>query len=195
MPEHYRPVTSSLRSRLLVLTVMFLMVVAALVYLPSIATFRQDFLEKRMENAQIAALALEAAPNNSVSPELEERLLSTSGVIAVVMRGEEKSMLLGFDIMPDEVDITYDMRQPSLGALIMGALETLDSKGDRAIRVIGMPMTPGVRMFEVTMDEEDLYVALENYSRNILTLSAVVALFTGILVYLSLHWLLVRPMR
>ncbi|MBL4837731.1 MAG: HAMP domain-containing histidine kinase [Kordiimonadaceae bacterium] len=195
MPEHYRPVTSSLRSRLLILTFLFVMVVSAFVYLPSIATFRQDFLEKRMGNAQIAALALEAAENNAISPELEERLLSTSGVIAVVMRGTEKSILLGFDIMPDEVDASYDMRQPSLGSLIFDAFETLEAGGDRAIRVIGDPMIPGVRMLEVTMDEEDLYLALENYSRNILILSTVISLFTGILVYLSLHWMLVRPMR
>jgi len=195
MPEHYRPVTSSLRSRLLILTFLFVMGVSLLVYLPSIATFRQDFLEKRFENAQIAALALEAAPNNSVSPELEQRLLSTSGVIAVVMRGEEKGLLLGLDVMPDEVDKSYDMRQPSLGALVTGAIETLKSRGNRAIRVIGEPMVPGVRLFEITMDEQDLYVALANYSNNILVLSAIISLFTGILVYLSLHWMLVRPMR
>lgn len=195
MPEHYRPVTSSLRSRLLILTFLFVMVVSLLVYLPSIATFRQDFLEKRFENAQIAALALEAAPNNSVSPELEQRLLSTAGVIAVMMRGQEKGLLLGLDIMPDEVDRSYDMRQPSLGSLITGAFETLEFGGNRAIRVVGQPMVPGVRLFEITMDEEDLYNALVNYSNNLLVLSAIISLFTGILVYLSLHWLLVRPMR
>jgi len=195
MPKHYRPVTSSLRSRLLVLTFLFVMVVSVFVYLPSIATFRQDFLEKRLENAQIATIALEAAPNNSVSPAHEQRLLSSSGVIAVIMRREDKSFLLGFDRMPDEVAATYDMRLPSLGALVTGAFETLEARGDRIIRVVGDPMVPDARMFEITLDEAELYQALTNYSNNILVLSAIISLFTGILVYLSLHWILIRPMR
>jgi len=195
MPEYYKPVTSSLRSRLLLLTFTFVMAVAVFVYLPSIATFRQDFLETRMENAEIAALALEAAPNNSVSPELEQRLLNTAGVISVVVRREDKSYLLGFTAMPEEVDANYDMRQPSLGTLIADAFETLDARGTRAIRVVGNAITPGTRLFEVTMDEGELYQALSAYSNNILVLSLVISLFIGILVYLSLHWLLVRPMR
>lgn len=195
MPEHYRPVTSSLRSRLLVLTILFVMAVAVLVYLPSIATFRQEFLEKRLQNAEIAALALEEAPNNSVSPELEERLLDRAGVISVVWRQETKSYILGFSVMPDEVDATFDLRQPSLGTLIADAFGVLEADGARAIRVVGDPMAPGTRLFEITMDEGELYEELSNYSHKILALSIVISLFIGMLVYLSLHWLLVRPMR
>jgi len=195
MPEHYKPVTSSLRSRLLVLTFLFVMAVAVLVYLPSIATFRQEFLEKRLQNAEIAALALEEAPNNSVSPELEEKLLSRAGVISVVWRQETKSYILGYSASPEEVNAVFDLRQPSLGTLVTDAFGVLEAGGERSIRVVGDPMTPGTRLFEVTMDEAELYNALANYSNNILALSIVISLFIGLLVYLSLHWLLVRPMR
>ena len=195
MPEHYRPLTSSLRSRLLFLTFTFVMAVAVFVYLPSIATYRQDYLEKRLENAEIAALALEAAPNNSVSPELEQRLLSTAGVISIVVRREDKSYLLGFTTAPEEVNEEFDLRQPYLGMLIADAFGTLDAGGDRIIRVVGNAMTPGTRLFEITLDEAELHAALSSYSNNILILSLVISLFIGILVYLSLHWLLVRPMR
>jgi len=195
MPEHYKPLTSSLRSRLLILTFLFVMVISALIYPTSIASFRQDYLETRLENAQIAALALEAAPGNMVSPELEQRLLNQSGVIAIIMRREDKSLLLGFDVMPEEVEATFDLRNPSLGTLIMDAFSTLEQGGNRAIRVVGDPMVPGTRMLEVTMDESGLYAALKNYSNNVLVLSLITSLFTGILVYLALHWLLVRPMR
>lgn len=195
MPEHYKPLTSSLRSRLLILTFLFVMGISALIYPTSIASFRQDFLETRLENAQIAALALEAAPNNMVSPELEQRLLTQSGVIAMIMRREDKSLLLGFDVMPEEAEATYDLRNPSLGMLIMDAFGTLENGGDRIIRVLGDPMVPGTRMLEITMGETDLYAALKNYSNNVLLLSLITSLFTGILVYLALHWLLVRPMR
>ena len=139
MPEHYKPLTSSLRSRLLILTFLFVMVISALIYPTSIAAFRQDYLETRLENAQIAALALEAAPGNMVSPELEQRLLTQSGVIAIIMRREDKSLLLGFDVMPEEVAATFDLRNPSLVMLIMDAFSTLEQGGNRAIRVLGDP--------------------------------------------------------
>lgn len=195
MPEHYKPLTSSLRSRLLILTFLFVMVISALIYPTSIAAFRQDYLETRLENAQIAALALEAAPGNMVSPELEERLLSQSGVIAIIMRQEDKSLFLGYDVMPEEVDVTFDLRNPSLGMLIIDAFGTLEHGGTRAIRVVGDPMIPGTRMLEITLGEAGLYQALTNYSNNVLVLSLITSLFTGILVYLALHWMLVRPMR
>ncbi len=195
MPEHYRPFTSSLRSRLLILTFIFVMGVSVFVYLPSIATFRQDYIATRLENAQIAVLALEEAPNNMVSPALEQRLLNQSGVIAIIVRREDKSLVLGFDVMPAEVNGTYDLRNPSLGTLIMDAFDTLEAGGNRVVRIVGDPMLPGTRMLEITMDEMGLYRALANYSNNVLVLSVLISLFTGILVYLALHWMLVRPMR
>lgn len=195
MPEHYRPITSSLRSRLLILTFFFVMVVSVFVYLPSIATFRQEFLEKRLENAQIAALALEERGDNSVSPQLEERLLAQSGVIAVILRKEDKSLFLGFNVMPEEVDDSFDLRSTSLGMLVFDAYEVLDTGGSRVIRVVGSPMTPGTRWLEITLDEAELFAELRKYSNNVLVLAIIVSLFTGILVYLALHWMLVRPIR
>lgn len=195
MPEHYKPITASLRSRLLILTTFFVMVISGFVYLPSIATFRAEFLEKRLENAQIAALALEERGGTSVSPELEQELLTQAGVIAVIIRNDDRSLFLGFDVMPEEVDETFDLRNPSLGMLIFDAFETLDAGGSRVIRVVGKPMSAQTRWLEITFDESELHEALRNYSNNVLVLAIIVSLFTGILVYLALHWMLVRPMR
>ncbi|WP_374764840.1 sensor histidine kinase [Yunchengibacter salinarum] len=195
MPDKYRPFTSSLRSRLLVLTILFAMVVQVLVYLPSVANFRQSYLEERLSAAQIAALSLEEAPNNSVSLSLEQELLNTAGVIAIIMRREDKSFLLGIDVMPEEADAIYDLRAPSLGALIRDAFITMEHEGNRVIRVIGSPTVPGTRYLEITLDEQGLYESMTSFSNNALILSVVVSLFTGILVYLALHWLVVRPMR
>ena len=195
MPDRYRPVTSSLRSRLLILTIIFVMIVEVFVYVPSIATYRQTFLEERLVAAQIAGLSLEEAPNNSVSPQLEEELLTTAGVISVAMLREDRSLMLGFDRMPDETDGAYDLRTPTLAKLINDAFETLGSKGERIITVVGRPAPTGTRFVEVTLEERPLYVALTEYSNTILVISLLVSVFTGVLVYLALHWMVVRPMR
>ena len=48
----------SLSGRFLVLTIFFVMLAEVLVFVPSIAKFRADFLIQRIERAQIASLAL-----------------------------------------------------------------------------------------------------------------------------------------
>ena len=55
------------------LTVAFVMLAEVLIFVPSIARFRADFLNMRLEKAQIAALAQLAAPD-MVTPELEREL-------------------------------------------------------------------------------------------------------------------------
>jgi signal transduction histidine kinase len=50
-------------------------------------------------------------------------------------------------------------------------------------------------MVEVLIDEGPMRDEMLDYSRRILNLSIVISLFTASLVYLSLQWLMVRPMR
>lgn len=195
MPEHYRPVTASLRSKLLIITVLFVMMVEAFVYLPAIATFRETYLSQTLKAAQIAALSLEASPMNKVPPSLERSLLSSAGVVAIMMRRNEQSRMLGFDQMPADVDAVYDIRGAALGTLVKDAFETLDAKGDRYISVIGEPILKDTLWIEMTIYEEELFKAMDAHSKNLIILSALISLSTGLLVYLTLHWVVVRPMR
>ncbi len=111
----------------------FITLVEVLVYLPSIATFRESFLEQRLAAAQIAALSLEEAPQNMVSLDLERNLLTSAGVIAIAIRRKDKSHLLGFDQMPSEVNADFDIRNNPLGVLVRDAFGTLEAKGERII--------------------------------------------------------------
>ena len=49
---------NSLSGRFLILTTVFVMLAEILIFVPSIARFREDFLLNRLERAQIASLAL-----------------------------------------------------------------------------------------------------------------------------------------
>ena len=53
---------TGLSSRLLLLTVLFVMVAEVLIYVPSVANFRRSWLNDRLAKAQIAAVVLDAAP-------------------------------------------------------------------------------------------------------------------------------------
>lgn len=77
-PGRMGPVTG-LSSRLLVMTVFFVMLVEVFVYAPSVARFRVDWLEQRVSAAQLTVIALEATPDASVTVELANRLLDQVG--------------------------------------------------------------------------------------------------------------------
>ena len=52
----------SLSARLLVLTVLFVMIAEILIFVPSVARFRHDWLTERLSAAHLAILALDVAP-------------------------------------------------------------------------------------------------------------------------------------
>ncbi|WND04104.1 HAMP domain-containing sensor histidine kinase [Temperatibacter marinus] len=195
MPERYRPIRSSLRSKILIVTVLFVMLVEAFVYFPAIATFRETYLSQTLKAAQIAAMSLEASPMNRVTPELERNLLAASGVVSIVMRRNDQSRMLGFDQMPSDVETVYDIRGAAIGSLIADAMETFSAEGDRYISVIGEPILKDTMWIEMTVYEEELYEAMIAHSNNLIILSALISFSTGLLVYLCLHWVVVRPMR
>ena len=78
---------NTLSGRFLILTIVFVMLAEVLIFVPSIARFRLDYLNTRIERAQIASLALLA--DDMLAPELEAELLQNAGVYNVVLLRNE----------------------------------------------------------------------------------------------------------
>lgn len=184
-----------LSARLLVLTIAFVMLSEVLIYAPSIARFRRDYLASRIEAAQLAALALEATPDNMISKELERQLLDRAGALAIIVNNpRERRRSLAGD-MPPSADAAYDLRAATFIGLIADAFMTLSQRGDRMLRVLG-PSTPVDDVtVEVLMHEAPMRAAMIDFSWRILALSLIISFVTAALVYLSLQWMLVRPLR
>ncbi|MBP2301493.1 sensor histidine kinase [Azospirillum picis] len=192
-------VATSLSAKLLVLTILFVLLAEVLIYTPSIARFRMGYLEERLAAAHIAALSVEAAPDFMVTRELQAKLLAYTGthVIDVIQPGARVYMLSR--PMPPEAAAVYDLRGTGLWMQIVDAAAALGrGLGDRENRVIRVidrsPNDPAQRV-EVTMDERPVIEAMLDFSRRILAVSVGISLFAAVLVYLTLHALLVRPMR
>ena len=64
-----------LSGKLLLLTVLFVMVAEILIYVPSVANFRLNWLNDRLAAAHTAALVLEAAPSGMVPESLAKQIL------------------------------------------------------------------------------------------------------------------------
>jgi signal transduction histidine kinase len=185
-----------LSARLLVLTVAFVMLSEVLIYAPSIARFRVDWLQARIAAAHLSTLALEATPDLMVSQELKMELLAHAGAYGVVIDrpGVVRRLVLAKD-MPPNADATYDLRDVSFVELIADAFLVLGHTENQVLRVLGpSPKDPGV-VVEVLLDETPMRMAMLDYSKRILGLSLVISFLTAMLVFLSLQWLIVRPLR
>lgn len=185
---------NSLSARLLLFTILFVMLAEVLIFVPSVAFFRENYLSKKTEFAHLASLALLASPDLMVSKELKEELLFRVGARSVVFRSANSSMLMLAEDMPAKIDASYDLSNKSPLTLIEDALETLTVSNKRIIRITTPIENSPTSSLEMVIDETPLIDAMLDYSWNIFQLSLMISLLTAILVYLSLHWLMVRPM-
>lgn len=183
-----------LSGKLLLLTVLFVMVAEILIYVPSVANFRLNWLSDRLAAAHTAALVLDAAPSGMVPESLAKQILNSIGARAVAMKmGNQRRLLAAADV-PSEIAQDIDMRQRSWWHSIMDAFETLlTCKQGDVMRVVGSaPM--GGDFLEIILNEQPLCKAMWTFSVNILMLSLAISCITAMLLFFALHYLLVRPM-
>jgi signal transduction histidine kinase len=183
-----------LSGKLLLLTVLFVMVAEILIYVPSVANFRLNWLSDRLAAAHTAALVLDAAPSGMVPESLAKQILNSIGARAVAMKMGNQRRLLAAADMPSEIAQDIDMRQRSWFHSIMDAFETLlTCKPGDVMRVVG-PAPMGGDFLEIILNEGPLCKAMWRFSVNILMLSLAISCITAMLLFFALHYLLVRPM-
>jgi signal transduction histidine kinase len=185
----------SLSARLLILTVFFVMVGEVLIFVPSVARYRMTYFENRLSAGYIATLAIDASPTRHLEQSLTDRLLARVGAQGVTVRRADGSVLKLDRTGPPRPDFTIDLRHPNIWLAIRGSFRTLFGDGDRILRVLGPAGAHDADTAEVLLDEAPLRDELWDFGIRILELSLVLSLITAALVYLSLQWLLVRPMR
>jgi signal transduction histidine kinase len=184
---------NTLTGRFLMLTVIFVMAAEVMIFVPSIARFREDFLLSRLERAQIASLALLA--NETIDMGLEDELLANAGVYNVVLRRNEIRQLVLSSPIPAQIYATYDLRDASAWELIQDAITVMIDPQDQVIRVIGDPVKQAGLLIEVTLSTTPLRMAMIDYGIRILILSAVISFLTAALLFFAVRALIVKPIK
>lgn len=184
---------NSLSGRFLILTTVFVMLAEILIFVPSIARFREDFLLNRLERAQIASLALLA--DDMLAEDLEAELLANAGVYNVVLRRDEVRQLMLSSPIPEQITKTYDLRDAGPWVLIRDALARLFTTENEVIRVIGEPVKGAGLLIEVTIDSMPLRMAMTDYGLRILGLSFVISIITAFFLFLAVRVVLVKPIK
>ena len=151
---------NTLSGRFALLTGIFVLLAELLILLPSISNYRLDFLESRLERAQIASLAL-LATDESLASDLESELLENAGVFNVVLRRNDVRQLVLSSPIPGPISATYDLREQPFWTSIGDAIAQLMDPANRVIRVIGAPVNQAGQLIEITTDTKGLRV-MEN---------------------------------
>lgn len=187
---------TTLSRRFLVLTVVFVVIAEVLIFVPSMGRYREDYLQNRLELAQLAALVLLATPpDTEVSPALQDELLATADVLNVVLRREGvRELVLPVEpVSMPAVDEAFDIRDPDQMTLMRDALRVFFSDRDRIIGVLGQTRQGAKSEIEVTLHEWPLRAALIAHGQRILLTSLVLSLATAALLFLAVQRLIVRP--
>ena len=185
---------NTLSGRFLILTVAFVMLAEVLIFLPSIARFRADYIMVRLEKAQIASMAL-LVNNDQIAPALEKELLVNAGVFNVVLRRDEVRQLALSSPIPATIYDTYDLRLARPWTLIHDAVQILLDPVNRVIRVIGNPVQQAGLSIEITMETRDLREAMIDYALQILFFSAMISGVTAVLLFIAVQRMIVAPIR
>jgi signal transduction histidine kinase len=192
------PVKSSLRfgisERLLILTVLFVMLAEVLIFVPSIANFRNGWFANKLAAAHAATLVLEAAPEGSVSDIVIEDLLKSLDAKALALKMAGRRQLIGLMDTVPMLDKRYDLRETDPLTSIIESFDILLFGGDRVIDVVG-PAPLGGEFVELVLADKPLRDAMIRYSINILLLSLLISGVTAALVYLTLYRSIVRPVQ
>lgn len=187
---------SGLSGKLLILTVVFVMVSEVLIFVPSVANFRNTWVQDKLTIAGVAASIL--VETDMVSPAVQAELLRTTGAVAIALVDGDRRRPIAMAAEPmaaGEIRMTVDMGEGDPVAAVVESSQTLIWGGEGLMRVVGpTQMGLGGRV-DIVLPQAKLRDAMLGFALRILALSLVISAITATLVYLSLRWLLVRPIR
>lgn len=183
-----------LSGRLMLLSVLFVLIAEVLIYVPSIASYRNSWLNDRLAQGRAAALVLERVPADSLPRDLIDDLLKGMDATMIALRIEQSRRLLAVADMPPPVEVEIDLRQRHPFDEIMSAFDILLFGSRRTMRVVG-PAPGGGDFVELIINERQLRMAMLAYSWSILQISLVICGVVAAFLYLVLNMQIVRPVK
>ncbi len=182
--------------RLLLLTIVFVMVAEVLIFVPSAADFRRDWMEERLQAARLASLAVRAAPDISENDRLAAELLAGAGVAAVAVKREGVRELV-LNAMPPgaAAERTADLRGQSRLRSMLDTPGAFFPAPDSYMRIVGDARMEGAEFIEALVRQEKLARELREYSGRVFVASLLISLIVASLIYVTLNIVLVRPIR
>lgn len=184
-----------LSGKLLLMTILFVMIAEVLIFIPSSAVFRHNWLQERAEYAGLLTLAIEGVPNFQGTEMLSAQFMQDTGVSMVAQKREGRSQLvLGMPPTSDRM-IVADLRTVNRFVNFRETGRAFFGNGEGYIRILSNPTVQGVDALEVLVPQAALKQALLDYCHNILLWSFAISILTGLMIYAALSRMIVRPIQ
>jgi signal transduction histidine kinase len=189
-----RPRGLGLASRLLLLTIGFALLAQVMIFVPRIATVRENWLHDRLAAANTAALVFAAAPDDMLPKELARKILDSVGAKTIALKTRDTHRLLAVAEMPPVISDSYDLRDPSMMEGVSGAFSALFAKEGAILQVIG-PAPMEDAFLEITLDETPLTAAMWRFTRNFLSVVMTISAVVVLVIWASIWLMVLRPVR
>ncbi len=181
-----------LSAKLLLLTVIFIMLAEVLIFVPSVANFRNVWLRTHLDTAEAASIVYLDSRDFMLSETAGLRLLDTTLAITIAVRKEGASQMIASAGKPEEIREHIDLDNSSAFGSIRSAFAMLVMDPESEYRVFGSNRSGG-GVIELVQKVKYIQTAMWRYARNILFLSLLISIFAAGLVYLALYRLIVLP--
>lgn len=185
-------ISSGLSMKLLILTAVFVLVAEILIFVPSIANFRNAWLKDHLLTAEAASIVYLDSNDLMLSESAGQRLLMATESLAVAIRNDGVSRLMATTGTPGELVQHIDLDNSTAFGSIKSAISMLFADPDAHYRVFGtMRSSPAI--MELVQEMRYIKTSMWQYARNVAVLSLLISVFTAALVYLALYRLIVLP--
>lgn len=171
------------------------MLAELVIFIPSAALERQDWLAERAESAGLLTLALTGVPDYDGSEILAKQFMEDTDVVMLLAKRDGMTeLILGMPPATDDFEIV-NIENVSHRSLFRDAFKAFFDNGEGYLRVQAKSPVEGQDKLEFIVPKEKLTSAMRNYFERIFYLSLLISLIVGFLIYLALSFMIVRPVR
>ena len=168
------------------------MLAEVLIFVPSMANFRNVWLKNHLEIAEAAVIIFLDADQMPLSNPASEHLMGTTQSVTVAFRKDGMSELIATDGSIPNISEHIDLDSATAFSSIISAFGMLFGDPQSQYRVFGSMLAVDGKI-ELVQKLEYIQHAMWAYARNIMLLSLLISVFAAVLVYLALYQLIVRP--
>ena len=186
------PFASRLSTKILLLTILFVLLAEILIFVPSVSNMRLSWLRDRLNTAAAAAIVIDGLPKVQLPRSLQQSTLMATGTKAIALHKEDITRMIVVSEVPPAVNAHYNLSGSSFLANASDALSTLFFGGDRVFSVRG-PINGSGMEIELVMADKALREAMLIYCKEVLIFSIIISLITASLIFLVVNRLLIRP--
>lgn len=184
----------SLSGRLLLLTILYVLASGALIFLPAMGIKERELLNEHILSAELTILPF-TTPNQEWPDELRQNLLNHANADEVLLKRRYQRDFFQIGRLHSRIDRRIDLTNDSFWSDIGNAMECLFRGGARTLMVTAPTRIRDAQSISIILGEASIRSELLVYARRVMGASAFISGFTGALVFISLYYFVVRPMR